>query len=175
MAVSGLNNMAADTQDLLDDDAERLALVQSVATQINEAPIQEKSMILTPKNLPDRELNEALRDNTLSYFEAMEQSLALSMNGNDAKATELTNGSIRDVRRQLRDQITKSIDGIALELEQSKEDVNALALDTKWWLIGSAAVGLTLAIGPFCSITVFRVVRPLSVTTGAITIWPTAT
>ena len=199
MAISGLNYMAADTQDLVDDDAKPLTLVQSIATQINEASIQEKGMILTPKNLPDRvksvenafknavskatgelnqlialssspefrKLNEALKENTLGYFRAMEQSLALSMEGDDTKATEMTNGGIRDLRRQLRDQITKSTDGIALELEQSKEDAHALAVSTKWWLIGSATAGLTLAIGLICTITIFGVVRPLSATTGA--------
>src|SRR5687767_9134903 len=54
MAVSGLNYMSAETQDLVNSDAKRLSLVQSINTQINEASIQEKSMILTPKNLPDR-------------------------------------------------------------------------------------------------------------------------
>ena len=89
------------------------------------------------------------------------------MKGDDTKATEMTNGSIRDLRRQLRDQITKSTDGIALESEQSKEDAHALAVSTKWWLIGSATAGLTLAIGLICTITIFGVVRPLSATTGA--------
>ena len=43
MAISGLNYMAADTQDLVDDDAKRLTLVQSIATQINEASIQRRA------------------------------------------------------------------------------------------------------------------------------------
>jgi CHASE3 domain sensor protein len=128
MAVSGLNDMAADTQDLVNDDAKRLSLVQSISTQINEASIQEKGMILTPKNLPDRvksvetafkgavtkasgeleqlvalsssdelrKLNENLRDATLSYFKTLEQSLTASMRGDEAKATEITNGGARD-------------------------------------------------------------------------------
>ena len=49
MAISGLNYMPADTQDLVDDDAKRLTLVQSIATQINEASIQEKGMIRRQK------------------------------------------------------------------------------------------------------------------------------
>ncbi|QRM31546.1 methyl-accepting chemotaxis protein [Microvirga sp. VF16] len=199
MAVSGLNNMAADTQDLVNDDAKRLSLVQSINTQINEASIQEKGMILTPKNLPDRvksvetayknavakasgeldqlinlsssaefrKLNENLRDATLNYFKTLEQSLAASMQRDDEKATLITNGSARDLRRQLREQITTSIEGIALELEQSKDAANALAADTKWWLIGSAAAGLSLAIGLLCAITILGVVRPLSATTAA--------
>jgi hypothetical protein len=38
------------------------------------------------------------------------------MAGDEEKATEITNGGARDLRRSLRDQITKSIDGIALEM-----------------------------------------------------------
>jgi hypothetical protein len=184
MAVSGLDDMAADTQRIVDSDAKRLSLVQSVNTQINEASIQEKSMILTPKSLPERvrsvenafktatkkasddlnqivdlsssaefrKLNENLRDATLNYFKMLEQSLAASMAGNDAKATELTNGSARDLRRALRDQITASIDGIALELSQAKEEANTDAFSTRWWLIGSAMSGIAVAIGLICSI-----------------------
>jgi methyl-accepting chemotaxis protein len=199
MAVSGLHGMSADTQDLVDDDARRLSLAQAINTQINEASIQEKGMILTPKNLPDqvksvenafkaavkkasddldqlvqlsssaefKKLNESLRDATLNYFKLLEQSIALSMAGNDEKATEITNGGARDLRRSLRDQITKSIEGIAGELEAAKGEAEALALGTQWQLIGSATAGLTLAIGLIGSIVIFGVVRPLSGMTSA--------
>ena len=193
MAVEGLDEMNANAVSIIDHDAKRLSLVQSVNTQINEASIQEKSMILTPKNLPERvrsvenayktaikkasddldrivelsssaefrKLNENLRSATLSYFRVLEQSLAASMAGNDAAATEITNGVARDLRRALREQITTSIDGIALELEQMKQEASSDALSTRWWLIGSAAGGLTLAIGLLCSIVLLGVTRPL--------------
>ncbi len=199
MAVSGLDDMAAGTQRLVDSDAKRLSLVQSVNTQINEASIQEKSMILTPKNLAERvksvenafktatkkasddlnqivdlsssaefrKLNENLRDATLNYFKMLEQSLAASMAGNDDKAKEITNGSARDLRRTLRDQITTSIDGIALELNQAKDKAHTDALGTRWVLIGSATGGIAVAIGLICSIVLLGVARPLGSMTGA--------
>ncbi|WP_114943863.1 methyl-accepting chemotaxis protein [Microvirga calopogonii] len=193
MAVSGLDEMNANAERIVDNDAKRLSLVQSVNTQINEASIQEKGMILTPKNLPERvrsvenafksatrkasedldrivelsssdefrKLNEDLKSATLSYFKVLEQSLAASMAGNDAKAAEITNGAARDLRRALRDQITTSTDGIALELEQMKQEASSDAMSTRWWLIGSAAGGLTFAIGLICAIVLLGVTRPL--------------
>jgi methyl-accepting chemotaxis protein len=199
MAVSSLEHINEDIQTIVDSDAKRLTLVLSVNAQINEASIQEKSMILTPKNLPERvksvenayktatkrasdelnqivdlstsaefrRLNEALRDATLNYFKALDQSLAFSMAGDEEKATEITNGSARDLRRALRDQITKSIDGIALEMNQAKDDTAADVVATEWKLIGSATGGLTLAIGLIGAIVVFGVTRPLGSMTGA--------
>jgi methyl-accepting chemotaxis protein len=199
MAVSSLDQVNEDIHTIVESDAKRLSLVQGINVQINEASIQEKGMILTPKNLPDRvksvenayknatkkasddlnqlvelssspefrKLNEALRDATLNYFKALDQSLAFSMAGNDDKATAITNGAARDLRRALRDQITKSIDGIALEMDQAKDDAAADVASTKWELIGSAVAGLALAIGLIGAIVIFGVARPLGTMTGA--------
>jgi methyl-accepting chemotaxis protein len=199
MAVSSLDHVDEDIQTIVDSDAKRLSLGQGINVQINEASIQEKSMILTPKNLPERvksvenayksatkkasddlnqlvelssspefrKLNEALRDATLNYFKMLDQSLAFATAGNDDKATEITNGGARDLRRTLRDQITKSIEGIALEMNQAKDDAAANVALTKWELIGSAAAGLTLAIGLIGAIVIYGITRPLSGMTSA--------
>ncbi|MEZ0172260.1 methyl-accepting chemotaxis protein [Microvirga sp. TS319] len=193
-AVRGLDHMAADTQNLVNSDAKRLGLVESINMRINEATIQEKSMILTPKNLPDRvrsvenaykdavkktlaeldqlvalsstaefrSLNENLKAAVVAYFKKLDESLAFSSKGDDAQATEITNGVGRDLRRQLRDQITTSIEGVMAELDQAKEASAALAASTMWWLIGSAVAGLSLAIGLICSITISGITRPLT-------------
>src|SRR5215208_8400378 len=108
-----------------------------------------------------RKLNEDLRAATLNYFKMLDQSLAFSMAGNDDKATEITNGGARDLRRTLRDQITKSIEGIALEMTQAKDDAAADVALTKWELVGSAAAGLTLAIALMSVIVIFGIARPL--------------
>jgi len=199
MAVTGLNRMASDTQRIVDVDAKRLSLVQSINARINEATIQEKNMILTPKDQPDRvksvenaykdavqktineldqlialstsaefkKLTESLKAAVLNYYKTMDQSLAFSIGKQEAKATEITNGVGRDQRRQLRDEITTSIDGIALELQQAKESADALAVSTRWWLIGAAIFGLTFAISLICWITISGVTRPLSIVTAA--------
>jgi len=199
MAVSGLDQINNDIQRIVDADAKRLSLVQGINAQINEASIQEKGMILTPKNMPERvksvenayrnatkrasddlnqlvelssspefrKLNEELREATLNYFKILDQSLSFSMAGSDDKATEITNGSARDLRRALRDRITKSIEGVTLEMNQAKEDAGAGVIATKWKLVGSAAVGLSLAIGLVGGIVIFGVTRPLGSMTGA--------
>jgi methyl-accepting chemotaxis protein len=199
MAVSSLDHINEDIHTIVDSDAKRLSLVLGINAQINEASIQEKGMILTPKNLPERvksvenayknatkkasddlnqlvelssspefrKLNEELREATLNYFKMLDQSLAFSMNGNDDKATEITNGGARDLRRALRDRITKSIEGVALEMNQAKDDTAADVVLTNGKLIGSATVGLALGIGLIGVIVIFGVTRPLSAMTGA--------
>jgi len=199
MAVAGLGTMAHNTQELVDSDATRLGLVQSINARINEASIQEKNMILVPKNLPDRvksvenaykdavrqagteldqmialsssaefkKLNEELKAAALNYFNVLDQSVAFSTSGKEAEATDITNGLGRDLRIQLRDRITKSIDGVVLELKEAKEEADALAASTKWGLIAAAALGLTLAVGLVCGIVILGVTRPLSVVTAA--------
>ena len=58
--------------------------------------------------------------------------------------------------------------GSLSSLNRAKKTPMSLAVSTKWWLIGSATAGLTLAIGLICTITIFGgLVRPLSATTGA--------
>jgi methyl-accepting chemotaxis protein len=199
MAVSSLDHIAEDLNTLVDADAKRLSLVQSINVQINEASIQEKGMILTPKNLPERvksvenafknatkkaseeltqlvelssspefrKLNESLRDATLDYFKLLEQSVAASMAGDDGKATEITNGGARDLRRSLRDQITQSVKGVALEMEQAKINANTDAASTQRWLVGSAVAGLLIAIGLLSAIVIYGVARPLGGMTAA--------
>jgi HAMP domain-containing protein len=199
LAVSSLDHINEDIGTIVDSDAKRLSLALSINAQINEASLQEKGMILTPKNLPDRvksvenayknatkkasdelhqlmemssspefrKLNEELRNATLDYFKVLDQSLAFSMAGDEAKATEITNGGARDLRRALRDRITKSIEGIALEMAQAKDDAAGDVFNTKWNLIGSATVGLALAMGLVGAIVIFGVTRPLGGMTGA--------
>ncbi|QFU15060.1 methyl-accepting chemotaxis protein [Microvirga thermotolerans] len=199
MAVTGLDTLAYDAQKIVDNDAQRLSLVQSISARVNEATIQEKNMILAPKDQPERirsvensyrnavqkasteldqlvslssspefrRLNEELKAAVLTYFKTLEQSMAFSVGGQEDKAVELTNGTGRNQRMKLREQMAQSIEGIAGELQQAKEEANALASATRWRLVEAAAIGLALAIGLVCWITISGVTKPLSAVAGA--------
>ncbi|KAB0264300.1 methyl-accepting chemotaxis protein [Microvirga brassicacearum] len=198
-AMSGLSHMATDAQELVDIESRRLQLVLSVHGDMNEATIQEKSMIqLNPdqadrikstqavfgeyttqaiKSLDEmialssspefRKLNENLKASVSKYFEMMSRSTAFAAAGDDESASAISDGEGRNLRRQLREQISASTDGIALELQQAKADAAELAASTGRTLMVSAVLGLVVALGLIGSIAIFGIVRPLSGMTAA--------
>jgi methyl-accepting chemotaxis protein len=54
MADRDLNNLAADTKDLVENDVSRLAAILQINAEVNEASIQEKNLILLDSSQQDR-------------------------------------------------------------------------------------------------------------------------
>jgi methyl-accepting chemotaxis protein len=191
LAMSGLNDMAQDTQELVEQEVARQVLTLQINAEVNEASIQEKNIILyepgdllnsAAKNFDKykdaalQHANEllALADTTerkanytevkaqvANYFAFMEKSIERARVNDDAGSLKISNGEGRDARIKIRGILAERIEGAKKSLEQAANDADQLASDTSWTLIGSAAVRIVAALGLIGIIVISGITRPL--------------
>jgi methyl-accepting chemotaxis protein len=197
LANVGLNHMAQDTQELVEQEVARQTLMLQINAEVNEASIQEKSSILyEPGDLLNSALKQfdkykdaalqhvdellALADTAerkanyaevkaqvLTYFGFMEKSVERARVNDDTGALKISNGEGRDVRIKIRGLLAERIEGTKKSLAQAADDADQLASSTSWTLISSAAVGIIAALGLIGAIIIYGVTRPLGSMTGA--------
>jgi methyl-accepting chemotaxis protein len=192
LAMSGLNRMAQDTQELVEQEVARQNLILQINAEVNETTIQEKTLILyddpeliksasktfnTYKDLTLKHADEllgladteerktnynAMKTQIVNYFSLLEKSVEHGLVNDDEGALRITNGEGRDARRKLRDLLAERAEAGKGSLIKAKNDAANLASNTSWTLIGSAAVGILSALGLIGAIMIIGVTRPLT-------------
>ncbi|MBO1905844.1 HAMP domain-containing protein [Microvirga sp. 3-52] len=197
LAMSGLNHMAQDTQELVEQEVARQSLILQITAEVNETTTQEKTLILfndpeliksadktfnTYKGLTLKHADEllaladteerktiygAMKAQIANYFGLLDKSVERGLVNDDEGALKISNGEGRDARRKLRDFLAERAEAGKGSLVKAKNDAAALASNTSWTLIGSAAVGILSALGLIGAIMIFGVTRPLGAMTAA--------
>jgi methyl-accepting chemotaxis protein len=197
LAMSGLNDMAQDTQDLVEQEVARQILTLQINSEVNETTTQEKNLILfsdpemiksgdktfnTYKGLalkhadelialadtPERKTFYAdLKANITNYFSLLDKSVERGKVNDDEGALKISNGEGRDARIKLRNLLIERVEGSKKSLEQAANDADQLASDTSWTLIASAAAGIIAALGLIGAIVISGITRPLGAMTTA--------
>jgi methyl-accepting chemotaxis protein len=197
LAMSGLNDMAQDTQDLVEQEVARQMLTLQINSEVNETTTQEKNLILfsdpemiksgdktfnTYKGLalkhadelialadtPERKTFYAdLKASITNYFGLLDKSVERGKVNDDEGALKISNGDGRDARIKLRNLLTERVEGSKKSLEQAANDADQLASDTSWTLIASAAAGIIAALGLIGAIVISGITRPLGAMTTA--------
>ncbi|QRM29784.1 methyl-accepting chemotaxis protein [Microvirga sp. VF16] len=196
-ARSGLDTLAENTQQIIDTHAARRDIALTIKVNVNEASIQEKNLLIEKRfqemavydeafreakkaaltnldaliALSDtaelRAANEQLKRNVEDYFAIMGRTIAHAQLNESDEAFALSTGDGRALRKKTLDILDNQTAAIAQALDRAKADATSLASFTSTQLITASFVGLTLAIGLLCTIAIFGVVRPISVTTAA--------
>jgi methyl-accepting chemotaxis protein len=129
LAVSGLNTMARNTQQIVDVDAKRLSLVLSINARINESSIQEKNMILSPKQ-PDRikSVESAYKDSAQKTITELDQMIALSSSDEFRKLNENLKAAVVNYYNMLEQSIGFSMDN---QVAMATEITNGVGRDLR--------------------------------------------
>jgi methyl-accepting chemotaxis protein len=197
LAMTGLDDMAEDTQNLVDFEATRLATTLQINAQVNEVTSQEKNLIAvsnperiqkiepTYKQYKELALKSAdelialadtperkstygtLKANIAAYFEITDKAVAHGVKNDDDAALAISDGAGRDARIKLRDFMAERAEASKKALGQAKVDARALAFDTEMTLVIAAAFGIMAALGLVGAITIYGITRPLGAMTGA--------
>ncbi|WP_201862531.1 MCP four helix bundle domain-containing protein, partial [Microvirga soli] len=197
LADVGLNHMAEDTQELVEQEVARQVLTLQINAEVNEASIQEKNIILyEPGDLmnsaakqfdkykdsalqhadellaladtAERKANYSeVKTQVTNYFGFMEKSIERARVNDDSGALKISSGEGRDVRIKIRGLLAERIEGAKKSLAQAADDADALASSTSWMLMSSAALGIIAALGLIGAIMIYGVTRPLGSMTSA--------
>jgi len=197
LSISGLKEMARNTQDLVDGEATRLAITLQIGTEVNEATAQEKNLIalsdparfgriaelyneyrelalksadhlLALADTPEREAVAVdLKSNIAAYFDILDRSVALGARNEDEAALAISDGEGRDARIKVRNLLGERADASKDALAKAKADAASLAESTQQTLIVSGVLGIVAALGLVGAITLYGVVRPLGAMSGA--------
>ncbi|MCG7392009.1 methyl-accepting chemotaxis protein [Microvirga sp. ACRRW] len=199
LAKSGLEEMAQDTQELVEQEVARQALVLQINAAVNETTVQEKNMVIYTdaemmasarktfnqyRDLSLKEIDELIRlastperkesDSQLKsqivhYFGILEKSADLNQAGRTEEATAITNGEGRTARIELRNALAKRVEISKEALARAADDADKLAERVSWILISAACVGILAALALTGLIVIFGVTKPLSGMTTAMT------
>ncbi|MBZ6079414.1 methyl-accepting chemotaxis protein [Microvirga puerhi] len=103
-----------------------------------------------------------LKNSIMAYFALADQSVAHGLKGYmDDAAMKISNGEGRDARVKVKDSVAALVGVKAKELDQARDNANALADSTSLILIVSTVAGLAFALVILASIVLFGIVRPL--------------
>jgi methyl-accepting chemotaxis protein len=196
-ADRGLNQLADQTQSIIQGTAARRAAAQQMEASVNDATIQEKNMIMAtdPKLLrayqesykaskaealenadlmiklaadPERAaINKKLKDTIEDYFETSDESVELSMSGDHDAAKALSFGEGRTARAAASKDLGDRVDAMAADLEQARLEAIETSSSISQLLIISAAVGLLISISILVLIALKGIVKPLTTMTAA--------
>ncbi|MBB4041261.1 methyl-accepting chemotaxis protein [Microvirga flocculans] len=197
IADRGLQHLAQDTQDLVEQEVARQALILQIKAEVNEASTQEKNLILykdpeliasagrtyaQQKELVFKQIEQlaALADNQQrqervanlkaqveTYFSFMDKSVALSRSHRIDDAMQVSSTEGREARLKLRTMLEDLTKLTTETLQRRASDADDLASETSWTLKASSTIGILVAIALLGSIVVFAVVRPLNGMIGA--------
>ncbi|NIX75884.1 methyl-accepting chemotaxis protein [Microvirga terricola] len=197
LANNGLNHLAEGTQDLVNKEAARRALMLQINAEINEANTQEKALILYKEaellksaekvfseykgfalthvdelialaDTPERKTNYTeLKAQMTNYFSLMDKSVERARVNDDEGALKISNGEAREARIKLRNLVAERVAAIKRSLEIAANDAQVEASNTSWTLISSATVGILVALGLISAIVIFGITRPLGAMTAA--------
>jgi methyl-accepting chemotaxis protein len=197
LADAGLNHMAQDTQEIVEQEVARQVLTLQINAEVNEASIQEKNIILyEPGDLlnsaaktfdkykeqalqhtnellaladsPEQKaLYTDLKAQVANYFSFMEKSIERARVNDDQSALKISNGEGRDARMKIRNTLAERIEGAKKALATAADDADTLASKTSWTLIASASVGIVASLGLIGAIVIFGITRPLGAMTTA--------
>ncbi|MEE1610754.1 methyl-accepting chemotaxis protein [Microvirga sp. CF3016] len=150
------------------DQQDRLKSAEGIYQQYKKQALQHLDELVALSDTAERRaINENIRSEIAKYFAGMDQSVALALKDDDAAALKLSNGEVRDLRRNARDILTQRIEANQKALGKAKGEAEEFASETSTFLIASAAFGILIAVGLIGSITIFGIVRPLTRMTGA--------
>ncbi|HYF56434.1 MAG TPA: methyl-accepting chemotaxis protein, partial [Salinarimonas sp.] len=196
LAKSSLDGLAQNTQQIIDVHAARRAIALDIKSQVNEATIQEKNIIIETNGetlaryeklfqaakqeaikdldaliaLADtserKATNEALKRTVAEFFATMDRSVAHGLKNENEAAQKVSNTEGRAARIKARDALDQRIGANAKALAEAKQAAHELAERTTTNLIAASAAGLVLAVGLMGSIAIFGMARPLARTTG---------
>ncbi len=197
LASIELDQLADNTQSIVNDTAARRSAAQQMEASVNDATIQEKNMMLAddPREIetykeryeeakeealknadrlielastPERiAANRDLKNLVEKYFDAADKSIDFSMKGDIASAEKVSTGEGRIARAKAADAIGKRVDIMAKDMETAREDAAALASTASTILIASGIAGLLLGVGLLVLIALKGVVKPIGEMTGS--------
>ncbi|EIM30376.1 methyl-accepting chemotaxis protein [Microvirga lotononidis] len=197
LAKFGLDDMAQDTQELVEQEVARQMLTLQINAEVNETTTQEKNLILfsdpemiksgdktfsTYKGLALKHADELialadtqerktfysdLKANIVNYFGLLDKSVDRAKVNDDEGALKISNGEGRDARIKLRNLLTERVETSRQSLAQAADDADQLAADTSRTLIASAAAGIIAALGLIGAIVIYGITRPLGAMTAA--------
>ncbi|SCY04714.1 methyl-accepting chemotaxis protein [Microvirga guangxiensis] len=199
LAKTGLETMAQDTQELVEQEMAREALVLQMNATVNETTIQEKNLIISTESEMMKAARKAFdqyRDATLGYadqlislaltpeskeadmqlkaqishyYSLMDKSTDLAQASRTEEAISISNGEGRTARTELRAALSKRAEASKEALDRAANEADALAERTSWILISAAFVGILSALGLTGTVVIFGVTKPLSGMTAAMT------
>jgi methyl-accepting chemotaxis protein len=193
LAEYRLEDMAGNTQQLVDVDAGALSAVQAIRAELNAAVIEEKN-ILADRDTEARKIHakryeekkqvvlarldalvaatgqDKIKADILAFVAMMDKSVAHGVKGyEDEMAMRITHGPGREARLAIEQTLLGQIAHGVAKLDLAKHEARAQATQTAWLLVGSALCGLVVAVAMIGAITVYGISRPLSNITEAMT------
>jgi methyl-accepting chemotaxis protein len=191
-ATSSLDILRADTAHVIDGPATRLTRILSIASDVNNATVQEKNLILAQQgqdkqgfqdghkksiaeasaliekqlassDTPERRAtNEQIKAAFQKFEQASSKAVFLAAQGESDAAFKVSAGEGREARLAIVKMLTERVVANDKELETARADSAALADSTQMSLIVSAAIGIAVALGLLGLVATLMVSKPLS-------------
>jgi methyl-accepting chemotaxis protein len=197
-AENGINELRAATNAIIERTAERRALSVGIIGEINEASLISKNIMLESGDAERKvyqrryqasfanafataerliamtdsaerhAADEALRAAIVSFQQATDKSISLSMTNDAVGALKVIRTEGAPARSQVMKAAKEGADRAGREMIQATADINALSVSVMTRLYIFAGAGLTIALGLSAAVVIVLVARPLATMTGSI-------
>ncbi len=196
VAKSGLEQMAATTQRIVDVSAERIAVSLMIAQSLNEASVQEKNIIIATRaddakvfeadyrravataltnadrlialaDTPERRAgNVAIKQAIERFAAAAERSIELGR-AHDAAAAQISAEQVRPARKAVMELVEARVARNRADMARAKQEAASLRDDIVRLLLVTAGAGLAAGLGLLAAVAVLLVSRPLAAITAS--------
>ena len=191
-ASAGLATLDATARNVIDVSAARLMHVLSLSNAVNNATLQEKNIILDPRedqrkafldsykrsvaealdhadalialaDTPERkQMNEQLKDALALNIKHTSEVNDIALQGESQRAYEESIGTGRESRLALMKLVAGSVAANEKDLREARAAAAALARSTRTSLITFAAIGVMLSLGLLAAVVIGMIARPLT-------------
>lgn len=190
-ALSGLNQLAVQTRDIVDIQAVRLERIFNIRVNTNEAAILARNIIIekreqemagykarydeavkasheavntliTLADTPERRAtNETLQGILQEFFTALDKSNALGLKNDNEAAAKVLLIDGSIARSKMRAFVQARVERLNAELRQARDDAEQAVSTARTVLIGASVAGLLVAMTFSALIVIFGITRPL--------------
>ncbi|MGU3467586.1 methyl-accepting chemotaxis protein [Methylobacterium sp. C33D] len=197
-AISGLNQLAGQTREIVDLQAVRLERILAVQVNTNDAAVLARNLILETRDeemagykarydaavktsldavntliemadTPDRKAtNQTLQGILKDFYAALDKSNALGLKNNNDAAAKVLLTEASSARTKMRDFVQRRVERLNAELRQARDDAEQAVTTAKTVLIGASVAGLIGAIALSALIVIFGITRPLGSLVGVL-------
>ncbi|WP_041372443.1 methyl-accepting chemotaxis protein [Methylobacterium radiotolerans] len=197
-AISGLNQLAGQTREIVDLQAVRLERILAVQVNTNDAAVLARNLILETRDeemagykarydaavktsldavntliemadTPDRKAtNQTLQGILKDFYAALDKSNALGLKNNNDAAAKVLLTEASSARTKMRDFVQRRVERLNAELRQARDDAEQSVTTAKTVLIGASVAGLIGAIALSALIVIFGITRPLGSLVGVL-------
>ncbi|MGU3421774.1 methyl-accepting chemotaxis protein [Methylobacterium sp. D54C] len=197
-AISGLNQLAGQTREIVDLQAVRLERILSIQVNTNDAAVLARNLILETReqemagyktrydatvkasldavntliamaDTPDRKAtNQTLQGILKEFYAALDKANALGLKNDNEAAAKVLLIEASPTRTKMREFVQGRVERLNAELRRARDDAEQAVTAAKTMLIAASVAGLIGAMALSALIVIFGITRPLGSLVGVL-------